>query len=283
MGKGSQLFSMTVPFQSGIAAPEALDGPAYWFAFAGDRLLVETINGCKTVPCSLAPAPGTLPKEEFRFLGRYNGTSCYAAEIEDPGSLHEEDRFLTLRETAEQMDNDLFAIAGRAIQILKWLKTHRFCGQCGKPMTDKPDELARECTDCSLVIYPRISPAVIMSVERGDEILLARSSRFPKGMYSTLAGFVDPGETLEDAVRREVMEEVGIQVSDIRYFGSQPWPFPNSLMLGFTAVYEQGELDINRSELEDARWFSVRDLPRKPSRISIARALIDHFIERRTR
>jgi NAD+ diphosphatase len=146
-------------------------------------------------------------------------------------------------------------------------------------MVDRSAELARECPNCDLVSHPRLSPAVIMAVTRHDKILLARSPRFPEGMYSTLAGFVEPGETLEEAVSREVLEETGIEVADIRYVSSQPWPFPHSLMIGFTAIYAGGEIHIDGKEIEAAGWFTVNDLPSLPSKISIARLLIDNFID----
>ena len=131
-----------------------------------------------------------------------------------------------------------------------------------------------------IVSFPRISPAIIVLVERDGKALLARSPRFKEGLFSTLAGFVEPGETLEDAVRREVKEEAGIDVKNIRYFGSQPWPFPDSLMVGFTAEYAGGEIKIDDNEILDARWFSAEDMPEIPGKISIARALIDYFLEK---
>ena len=131
---------------------------------------------------------------------------------------------------------------------------------------------------CGLLQFPRLSPAIIVLVRRGERLLLARSRQTPPGMYSVLAGFVEPGETLEQAVEREVKEEVGISVSNIRYFGSQPWPFPHSLMIGFTAEHAEGELDIDRNEMEDAGWYSVDRLPMLPPPISIARRLIDDFL-----
>ena len=142
---------------------------------------------------------------------------------------------------------------------------------------------AKECCRCGHLVFPRISPAVIVLIERGDEVLLARAARFADGFYSVLAGFVEPGESLEEAVSREVEEESGITVKDIRYFGSQPWPFPDSLMIGFTARYAAGELRIDGKEILEGQWFSVDDLPRIPGKISIARRLIDWFIEKHGR
>jgi NAD+ diphosphatase len=146
-------------------------------------------------------------------------------------------------------------------------------------MENRKTELAKICPACGFVSFPRLSPAVIMSIIKNDHILLARSPRFPPGMFSTLAGFVEPGETLEEAVKREVREEVNIRISNISYVASQPWPFPHSIMIGFSATYLDGEIEVDNDELEDARWFSVRDLPVLPSRITIARLLIDNFIK----
>ncbi len=145
-------------------------------------------------------------------------------------------------------------------------------------MENRKTELARICPACGFISFPRLSPAVIMSIIKEDHILLARSPRFPSGMYSTLAGFVEPGETLEEAVKREVREEVNIRIGNISYVASQPWPFPHSIMIGFSADYAGGEIEIDGDEIEDAGWFSVEDLPILPSKITIARLLIDRFV-----
>jgi NAD+ diphosphatase len=145
-------------------------------------------------------------------------------------------------------------------------------------MVNLEGQRAKQCPQCKLVNYPRLSPSIIVAVRRGNELLLARSPRFPAGMYSVLAGFVEPGETLEQAVEREVQEEVGLTVKNICYFGSQPWPFPNSLMIGYRAEYAGGEIQIDRVEIEDAGWYTAEHLPAIPSRISIARQLIEAFI-----
>ena len=148
------------------------------------------------------------------------------------------------------------------------------------PTVQRETERSKECPKCGQIHFPRLAPAVIVLVERGNQILMARSRHFAPGMFSVLAGFVEPGETLEEAVAREVKEESGILVKDIRYFGSQPWPFPHSLMIGFTAKYAGGEITLEDSELEEAGWYTADNLPPQPGKISIARKLIDAFVEK---
>jgi NAD+ diphosphatase len=186
--------------------------------------------------------------------------------------------FEGLRKVYGRLDEDLFWLAARAVQIAEWDRTHCFCGRCGIPLRLRETERAKECPQCGLLHFPRLAPAVIVLVERGHELLMARSRHFAPGVYSVLAGFVEPGETLEEAVEREVLEEVGIRIKDIRYFGSQPWPFPHSLMIGFTATYAGGEIAINDEEIEDAGWFTADNLPGQPGKISIARRLIEWFL-----
>jgi NAD+ diphosphatase len=165
---------------------------------------------------------------------------------------------------------------------MEWDRTHQFCGRCGAPMERVPNERAKKCTVCGLANYPRLSPAIIIAVTRMIEgekrILLARNHRYPAGRYSVLAGFVEPGESLEECAAREVMEEVGIEIANIHYFGSQPWPFPNSLMLGFTADYRGGDFHLEDAEIAEAGWFSANNLPNLPQKPSIARQLIDAFV-----
>jgi len=175
----------------------------------------------------------------------------------------------------------MFSLAGRAIQVVTWDRTHQFCGQCGTPTESLADERAKRCPACGLISYPRLSPAIIIAVVRhtgeGQRLLLARNHRFAPGRFSVVAGYVEPGETLEECAGREVCEEVGIQIKDIRYFGSQPWPFPNSLMIGFTAEYAGGEIRLEEKEIAEAGWFAADSLPGMPPKMSIARRLIDWF------
>lgn len=189
--------------------------------------------------------------------------------------------FSDLRRLMATLDAGVWNIAGRATQITDWYRDHRHCGRCGAVMDRAVGERSMKCRVDGLTSYPRLSPAVIVLVEHPDgSALLARNVAWPQPMYSTLAGFVEPGESLEDCIHREIGEEVGIEVSDIRYFNSQPWPFPNSLMLGFLATYEGGELAPAPDEIADAQWFERDDLPMVPPHGSIARSLIDDWLAR---
>jgi NAD+ diphosphatase len=180
-------------------------------------------------------------------------------------------------------DEDEWLAAGRAVQIVEWARTHRFCGRCGEPTQPSTGERSMRCPACSLVAFPRLAPAMITLVTRGEpgpdqEALLARGVQWTMPMYSCLAGFVEPGESLEAAVIREVAEEVGLDVSNPSYFGSQPWPFPNSLMVGFFADYESGEIACDPAEIVDAGWYRRDAMPMIPPGISIARKLIDTWL-----
>jgi NAD+ diphosphatase len=177
--------------------------------------------------------------------------------------------------------DDELAIAALAVQIADFDRTTQFCGRCGARTRQLRTERAKFCSDCNLITYPRLSPAIIVLVQKGSQVLLARSPHFPPGLHSTIAGFVEPGENLEQAVSREVFEEVGITVENIRYFGSEPWPFPHSFMIGFVADYAGGEIAIDNNEIVSAGWFDRENLPPVPSPLSISRALIDWWVEQR--
>jgi NAD+ diphosphatase len=215
-------------------------------------------------------------------VGSLRGAPAWGLGLPPDAAVPAGFSFQGLRGLWGRLDEESWRLAGRAVQLVDWDRNHRHCGRCATPTQRQTEELSRTCPQCGLHHFPRISPAVIVRIERGDEILLARSPHFAPGVYSTLAGFVEPGESLEETVLREVHEEVGVTVTNLRYFSSQPWPFPNSLMVGFVADYESGELALQPGEIEDAGWFTVDTLPALPSPLSIARALIDDFIRRRT-
>jgi NAD+ diphosphatase len=268
-------FASPRDYISAIESPADLSADAHWFVFRDGRLLVA--EDTNALPSSLAslgfdPVPG-------QYLGQLGARHIFACELETEIETPAGWRWSDLRSLFTRLDDTLFALAGRAIQIIDWDRTHRFCGRCGTPTTPRTVERSRECPACGLVAYPRIAPAVMALVRRlPDEVLLARSARFAPGMYSALAGFAEPGETLEQCLEREVLEEVGVRVKNVRYFASQPWPFPNSLMIAFVAEWESGEIRVDPLEIEAAQWFSIRALPLLPQPISIARRLIDAVI-----
>lgn len=216
-------------------------------------------------------------------LGRLGEVHYWASHLDhDADPDLPDDHFLSdLRSLHGRLSDAEWNIAGRATQLLDWLRDHRFCGRCATPTEPASNMRAMRCPDCGLTSFPRLSPAVIVLIERDDgRCLLGRNGLWDIPMYSTLAGFVEPGETLEDTVHREVREEVGIEVDAIRYFGSQPWPFPNSLMLGFVAEYAGGEIEVDGVEVVDAQWFAPDELPMTPPTMSIAGQLIADWIER---
>ena len=180
----------------------------------------------------------------------------------------------------QPIDTATFQMLRYASQVTTWIEQHRFCGSCGQPLQEMAGERGMHCETCAITQYPRLSPSMIVLITRGDEILLARSSRFPSGVYSTLAGFVEPGESVENCVRREVREEVALEVDNLQYITSQGWPFPHSLMLGFHAQYVSGDIIPQPGEIEDARWFHLHQLPLLPPRRTISRYLIDLYLAR---
>lgn len=271
---------MNSVFKSSVIPPDNRTDAALFFAFSGDRLLVHIGEGATSVPLLKQFDELALPTACEHYLGQAGMLHAYALDLKKNATPPPGMCFSGLRGLHESLDEEVFWLAARAVQIVVWGRTNKFCGQCGQRTEPHECDRARVCPDCGLNCFPRLSPAIIVLVERGRQLLLARSPRFPKGRYSVIAGFVEPGETLEEAVARELQEEVGIEVDNIRYFGSQPWPFPNSLMLGFTAAYADGEIRIDDDEIEDAGWYSPDDLPDLPDGISISRKLIDWFLDK---
>lgn len=242
-------------------------------------VLVIAVRGAD-VAVSEPPGWSAEGRDDALFVGTVTGRHCWAVDAnesaaEGPSAAS----FVNLMRLYGEVDEPLWAAAGRAVQLVEWNRSHRYCGRCATPTEMAPGERARRCPACGLHAFPRLAPAIITLVERDDgRVLLGRNGRWPEGMYSCLAGFVEPGETVEDAVRREVLEEVGIEVGGLRYFGSQPWPFPHSLMLGFHARHRAGDIHVDGEEIAEARWFGRDELPQLPGRISIARRLIDDWI-----
>ncbi|TCO79965.1 NAD(+) diphosphatase [Marinisporobacter balticus] len=252
---------------------------AFWFIFRDNMLLIKLNTSTAAIPHMKDLSLLNLSPIRKQYLGKIDNDPCYSVELPINTSAPADMEFIDLRQLYGLMQEDFFWIAGRAIQIMNWDKTHQYCGQCATPTHTKANEYAKVCPQCGLINYPRICPAIIVAIVKDNQLLLAQGTRFTSPFYSVLAGFVEPGENLEACVKREVLEEVGIKVKNISYFGSQPWPFPNSLMVAFTAEYDGGEIVIDETEIKDAGWFKASMLPPIPSSISISRKLIDWFIE----
>ncbi len=252
------------------------------FVFHDGRLLVREDSGQLSLP-HLVDGEGVPVRIGAPLLFGVSGPTCCWAAAEE-GKAPAGWLFESLRSLFNRLPDDLLALAGRAAQLVEFDRTHRFCGVCATELARHESGRSRRCPSCGLTVYPRIAPAMMALVKRdgprGRELLLARNVRFPGAMYSALAGFVEPAESVEDCVHREVREEVGVSVCNLRYFGSQGWPFPHSLMIAFVVDYAHGEIVCEEGEIEDARWFSPADLPQLPHRLSIARRLIDATLGR---
>lgn len=244
---------------------------SYWILRHDNRLLLCP-GGAAVFPLGTAADFGEPAKALL--VGQWQGQACYAADIAELPALPAGE-LVPLRAVFGLAGDEAFALAGRAVQLLDWQAQHCYCGQCGTPTARQAGEFAMACPACGLVVYPRISPAVMVLVRDGERLLLARSPRFKPGVFSALAGFVEAGETLEACAAREVREEVGIEIAGLRYFASQPWPFPNSLMVAFFADYAGGEIQPDPAEIEAAGWFTAEALPLLPEPVSISRRLIE--------
>jgi NAD+ diphosphatase len=270
--------------------------PVPWFIFH-ERKLFSRVEG-DTVEIPAFP-PDYDPCGELGFgfafinpvsssngktiIGAIAGTGSTAAERSDEdrnaGPDSSRFQFYEVRSILALMGREQLGDYARSRQLTEWNHTMRLCPSCGGPLSDLEDENAKGCPHCDLHFYPPVSPAVITAIIRDGAILLAHNERFPKGLYSLVAGFVEPGEDLEGCVKREVFEEVGVRVTNIRYFGSQPWPFPHSLMVGFTAEYDSGEIRVDGREIDDARWFTPDTIPNIPRKGSISREIIDWYVD----
>lgn len=274
---------MINPFSVDISLPLIEEQASWWFVFRHEEiLLIDTPLGLQIPQFADSREFGFSFNQVCRF-GYYQDIACMAAHVSEAElDLPPHMIFQPLRESYMTLANqELFLVVIKALQVLLWDKRTQFCGCCGAKMILSKQEPAKQCPRCASLFYPQISPVMLALIWRNDEILLARSAHFPR-VYSILAGFVEPGETLEQCVMREVKEEVNLQVKNLTYFASQPWPFPSNLMLGFLAEYEQGEIQINPTELEDARWFSVNNLPPLPSSMSLSRRMIDAYVTKKS-
>ena len=264
----------------GFLPEKEMDGATWFLVLEGRKILLRQDTDLCFIPTRKDVEGMPLDRMDMIYIGYYDNHDCYCISVTQMPELPDGLITIELMEITKRTGNpDLFRLAGTANHLLHWQNTNRYCGRCGGKMTDKKDERAKLCPECSHVVYPRISPAVITAVFQGDRILLAHNRNFRTGFYSLIAGFVEPGETLEQSVRREIQEEVGLQVKNIRYVGSQPWSFPDSLMMAFTAEYDSGEITPDKTEITDADWYRSDELPDIPSTDSIAGRLIRWYIE----
>ena len=258
--------------------PEDITRTGARWIVVGDETVAARTGAPMTAVLTKPPATLGFTVGEPQYLGHRGEIPVYAAGAAIGSPVPAGWEFFGVRDLFGRIPDEELALASLAVQLTGFDRTTLFCGRCGARTTRVVTERARSCPSCGLVVYPRLSPAVIVLVARGDQVLLARSPRFPPGMFSVIAGFVEPGENLEHAIHREVREETGIGVTNIRYFGSEPWPFPHSLMIGFVADYESGGIVIDKKEIESAFWFDREHLPRVPEKLSISRALIDWWV-----
>ena len=257
--------------------PAQQNGDALWFAFHDGRVLVRMNNdhASPTLLTCAHPSQHGLEILQEHYLGTYGGEHCYAAELAAAQIAPNGHAMLGLRDLLGHMDDTLAGLSGRAFQILEWNRNHKYCGRCGNETVPRDNERARTCVPCKRTSYPPVAPAIMILITHGRKMLLARKVGWGNTRYSALAGFVEPGETLESTVIRETREEVGVEIKNIRYFGSQPWPFPNNLMIAFTAEYAGGTVTPDGVEIEEAAFFDADELPNLPPGISISRRMIN--------
>lgn len=248
-----------------------------YFLFYNDELLVKSEDNKAIIP-SIQDLDN-LKLNNTQYVGSINGQNCFCGELKNNDFIPINMYFSKLKALTHHLSEDMFWIGGRAIQIVNFNNDYKYCGRCGTLTQKVEGEKSKKCPKCGLVNYPRISPAIIVAVVKEGKLLLAHNNQSPVDLYSVVSGFVEVGETFEECVVREVREETGITVKNIKYFGNQPWPFPNSLMIGFTAEYVNGEIQVDGKEIGHANWYSSTEMPRTPDSISIAKNLIDWFTE----
>lgn len=260
-----------------LEAPETREG--CWLLIQNQALLVtdESQGGTGKLPAGPLPRVFDAKVGHIVHLGAYEGVPCWAASVNSDCEVPAGFRQESLLPAQTRLAADVLSLGGLALQAIHWEMTSRHCPRCGEPTAPINGERGKRCPGCSYEHYPHLHPAVIVLVRDGERVLLTRKSFWAKGRYGLIAGFVDSGESLEGAAQREVGEEVGVQIRDLTYIASQYWPFPSQLMVGFTAAYSSGDVKVDHEELEDARWFSVHDLPDLPPKFSIARFLLDNY------
>ncbi len=267
----------TKNFISSVDVILPLTNKDIYFLFFNDELLVKSEDNKAVIPTTQDLDNLLLTNTEC--LGSINGQNCFYGELSNNLAIPTNMYFSKLKALTHQLTEDMFWLGGRANQLVNFNNDHKFCGRCGTIAQSLEGERAKKCPKCGLVNYPRISPAIIVAVVRDGKLLLAHNNQSPKDLYSVVAGFVEVGETFEECVVREVFEETGITVKNIKYFGNQPWPFPNSLMIGFIAEYASGEIQVDGKEIGKANWYRSNEMPLTPDSISIAKKLICWFTE----
>lgn len=250
--------------------------PGYWIILQGGALVVRDIEAGGALPEGALP-PGLTVRQGPVTIGRWQGKPLRAVTVERGAELPSSYVAEPFNSVEERLDDRIMTLGGIGQQVIHWERQSRFCSRCGAPTEALASSWGKCCSSCGCEHFPHIHPCAIVLVRRGDEFLLTRKPGWVEGRYGLVAGFLDFGESLEECARREVMEETGIAITNIRYVGSQNWPFPSQLMAGFTADYAGGEIRVDHTELEDARWFCSAALPHLPPRRSIARWIIDHF------
>lgn len=258
------------------------DDKDLWFLFKDNKLMVSKGKNKIKIPRSEDINNLDIDLSNIQYMGAYNGVNCQCGQVED-GVINEGIEFINLRTLANGVEEDTYLLAFKANLLLNWFKLNQYCGKCGGKMysKDSQSERAMVCSNCGNTTWPRTSPAIIVAVTKGDKLLMAHNRQFPQGAYSILAGFVEYGESFEDCVKREVFEETGIMVKNIKYFGSQPWPFPNSMMIGYTAEYLDGDIKEDGEEIIHADWFNKKEvLEKHRESISISSDLIEWFLDK---
>ena len=244
-----------------------------YFIFCQDELLLRKTGENYSIPEGEEPPVELKP---WTHIMDVEGDK--ALRIEQPMTDMPDHEMVGLRKSYYKLSQEDYLKAGKCHELLYWDQNTRFCGVCGAPMRMDTD-ISKKCTHCGKEVWPQLATAVIVLVHKGDEVLLVRARNFRTEFFGLVAGFVETGETLEEAVHREVMEETGIEITNLRYFGSQPWPYPCGLMVGFNADYVSGEIHLQRSELAKGAWFRKDNLPTIPEKLSIARKLIDAWLD----
>ncbi|MET3133358.1 NAD+ diphosphatase [Oxalobacteraceae bacterium GrIS 1.11] len=261
--------SSFTPLLTPLAHPDPLT-----FVFHGARLLLREADLSLPDGAVLAAIGADLSRAHP--LGLWNGRYCQVLWVDDDALPGQEHAYRGLRSLFNEIDDGMLGLASRACQIAEWARSHRYCGVCATPMALAAGERCFKCPACGMLAYPRISPAMMVLIRKGDAVLLALHTNSPSKRFSPLAGFLEAGESIEEAVHREVMEEVGLRVHNLQYFMSQSWPFPHSLMIAFTADYLDGEIRVDESEIAEARWFGPGDeWPEASSTVSISALLVN--------